>query len=140
MACSSAIAPTSTAPQASHNGLSSPHHFHSNSRSPYPSSASPIPANASFTYEIPIEEQVGTYWVHSHFAGQYVDGLRAPLLLHNPQEPYTYDRDITVVLGDWYHDQHAPLSSFFMSIANPGGAEPVPSKLLVSFLDWEKGG
>jgi iron transport multicopper oxidase len=57
-----------------------------------------------------------------------VDGLRAPLNIHPPKEVYTYDGEYTVVLGDWYHEEHGPLLKEFISIQNPGGAEPVPSK------------
>jgi FtsP/CotA-like multicopper oxidase with cupredoxin domain len=28
---------------------------------------SPIPPGGSFTYEVPIENQWGTYWWHSHY-------------------------------------------------------------------------
>lgn len=59
--------------------------------------------------------------------GQYTDGLRTPLLIHPPNETYSYDGDYTINLGDWYHDSHAVLMTQFVSISNPGGAEPVPS-------------
>jgi FtsP/CotA-like multicopper oxidase with cupredoxin domain len=58
--------------------------------------------------------------------GQYVDGLRAPLVLHPPTEVHSYDAEYTIVLGDWYHTEHDVLIKQFISIANPGGAEPVP--------------
>ena len=77
--------------------------------------------------------QWGTYWVHAHASGQYVDGLRAPLVLHPEKEVFTYDEEFTVVLGDWYHDQHSELIKQFLSIANPGGAEPVPGKPFAIF-------
>lgn len=49
-------------------------------------------------------------------------------MLHPPTEVHSYDEEFTVILGDWYHDQHADLIKQFISIANPGGAEPVPGK------------
>lgn len=49
-------------------------------------------------------------------------------MLHPPTEVHSYDEEFTVILGDWYHDQHADLINQFISIANPGGAEPVPGK------------
>ena len=58
--------------------------------------------------------------------GQYVDGLRAPVVIHPETEAHSYDEEFTVVLGDWYHDEHSVLLDQFVSIANPGGAEPVP--------------
>lgn len=51
-------------------------------------------------------------------------------MLHPPSEVHSYDEEFTVILGDWYHDQHADLIKQFISIANPGGAEPVPGKFL----------
>ena len=59
--------------------------------------------------------------------GQYTDGLRTPLIIHPPNETYSYDGDYTINLGDWYHDSFAVLMTQFISISNPGGAEPVPS-------------
>ena len=57
----------------------------------------------------------------------------------NVPEAHPYDDEFTVVLGDWYRasplsidaltvadDEHASLNQRFLSIANPGGAEPVP--------------
>ena len=68
-------------------------------------------------------------WFSLHLPqGQYVDGLRAPLIIHHPNETYlkSYDEEFTVVLGDWYHTEHSELLKDFISLKNPGGAEPVP--------------
>nr|AHD24915.1 putative laccase 2 [Flammulina velutipes] len=94
-----------------------------------------IPPGGNFDYVVPVDTsgQWGTYWVHAHSHGQYVDGLRAPVVLHPPTEVYDYDEEFTVVLGDWYHDEHAVLLDQFISISNPGGAEPVPESGLVYF-------
>ncbi|OBZ77891.1 Iron transport multicopper oxidase fio1 [Grifola frondosa] len=90
-----------------------------------------IPPGQSFDYVVPINSsgQWGTYWVHSHYKGQYVDGLRAPVVIHPQAEKYSYDAEFTVVLGDWYHQQQQVLLNQFISIANPGGAEPIPVRL-----------
>ncbi|KAI0765253.1 Fet3 protein [Fomes fomentarius] len=94
-----------------------------------------IPKGSTFDYVVPINSsgQWGTYWVHSHASGHYVDGLRAPVVIHPEKEAHSYDEEFTVVLGDWYHDQHADLLDQFINIANPGGAEPVPDSALVYF-------
>lgn len=91
---------------------------------------SPIPPGESLTYEVAINEfnQWGTYWIHAHSNGQYVDGLRAPLLIHPEKEAHQYDEEFTVTVGDWYHDQHDVLIKQFLNVANPGGAEPVPGR------------
>ncbi|KAJ3554885.1 hypothetical protein NM688_g2878 [Phlebia brevispora] len=94
-----------------------------------------IPPNATFDYTIPVEKfnQWGTYWIHSHSLGQYVDGLRSPIVVHPPVEKYQYDEEFTIVLGDWYHQEHAVLMQQYISVANPGGAEPVPDSGLIYF-------
>ncbi|KAF4616730.1 hypothetical protein D9613_008665 [Agrocybe pediades] len=94
-----------------------------------------IPPGAQFDYVVPINAsgQWGTYWVHAHASGQYVDGLRAPVVIHPPKEVHEYDEEFTIVLGDWYHQEHAVLLKQFISIANPGGAEPVPDSGLIYF-------
>ncbi|KAI5116373.1 hypothetical protein M0805_008686 [Coniferiporia weirii] len=95
-----------------------------------------IPPGQSFTYVVAVNEfeQLGTYWWHAHSKGQYVDGLRAPLVLHPPTEVHAYDEEFTVVLGDWYHQEHSVLINQFINIANPGGAEPVPDAPLMYFV------
>ncbi|KEI41811.1 uncharacterized protein L969DRAFT_91292 [Mixia osmundae IAM 14324] len=92
-----------------------------------------IPPGYSFTYEVPVSDQWGTYWQHSHNKGQYVDGLRAPFIIHNKPEPYVYDEEFTVVMSDWYHDEHSVLLDQFINVANPTGAEPVPNSALMYF-------
>ncbi|ETW75786.1 Fet3 ferroxidase [Heterobasidion irregulare TC 32-1] len=94
-----------------------------------------IPPGDTFDYVVPVNEsgQWGSYWVHAHASGQYVDGLRAPLVIHPEKEAHSYDAEYTVVLGDWYHDQHSTLLDQFISISNPGGAEPVPDAPLIYF-------
>jgi iron transport multicopper oxidase len=92
-----------------------------------------IPPGGNFTYAIPIT-QVGTYWIHSHYRGQYMDGLRAPLILNDITPPYQYDEDITIALNDWYHDQSEVGLATFMNVENPTGAEPVP-RMCFSLID-----
>jgi len=95
----------------------------------------PIPPGESLTYEIPVDLQTGTFWIHGHFDGQYVDGLRAPVIIH-PAEPrtdnVTWDEEFTVILSDWYHKQHLDmLENEFLTWTNPTGAEPVPESALI---------
>ncbi|KAI9470861.1 MAG: Cupredoxin [Benjaminiella poitrasii] len=90
-----------------------------------------IPPNYDLQYEFNITQN-GTYWVHSHYEGQYMDGLRFPLIIQNPEEPYTYDEDIVITLSDWYHATSYDNLKIFMSIYNPTGAEPVPDSALIN--------
>ncbi|MCJ1314549.1 hypothetical protein MMC25_008231 [Agyrium rufum] len=91
----------------------------------------PIPAGSTFVYDFNIT-QPGTYWYHSHDNGQYPDGLRGPLIIHDPESPYKgqYDEEIVLTLSDWYHDQMQTLIPQFISVTNPTGAEPVPDAAL----------
>ncbi|KAJ2001172.1 ferroxidase fet3 [Coemansia thaxteri] len=97
---------------------------------PYMVTQCGIPPGQNMTYRIPII-QTGTYWIHAHYSAQYVDGIRAPLILHNPKEPHQYDDDIVLTMEDWYHDQASDLLQDFLSWRNPGGAEPVPNGALI---------
>ncbi|KAI0406374.1 Cupredoxin [Xylaria palmicola] len=90
-----------------------------------------IPPGASFTYNFTID-QPGTYWYHSHTGGQYPDGLRGPLIIHDPDSPFLdlYDEELVLTVSDWYHEQMAVLLPAFNSKGNPTGAEPVPQAAL----------
>ncbi|CAO2652411.1 Nn.00g006940.m01.CDS01 [Neocucurbitaria sp. VM-36] len=92
-----------------------------------------IPPGSSFTYNFTID-QPGTYWYHSHEHGQYPDGLRGPLIVHDSEDPHKdlYDEEIVLTLSDWYHDLMQGLLKGFISIANPSGAEPVPQAALMN--------
>ncbi|KAK1596029.1 multicopper oxidase [Colletotrichum navitas] len=126
-----------------HNGLgnqSTSLHFHglfmngsTHMDGPAQVSQCAIPPGSSFTYNFTIN-QPGTYWYHSHTKGQYPDGLRAPLIVHDPNSPFIgkYDEEVVVSLSDWYHDQMANLIPAFMSKGNPTGAEPVPQAALMN--------
>lgn len=77
-------------------------------------------------------DQPGTYWYHSHNNGQYPDGFRGPLIVHDPDFPHHYDEEIVLSLSDWYHDQMQDLLKTFISFANPTGAEPIPNSALMN--------
>lgn len=93
-----------------------------------------IAPGSSFTYNFTIN-QPGTYWYHSHTNGQYPDGLRGPLIVHDPDSPflntyYQQENERVLTVSDWYHDQIADLLPAFISKTNPTGAEPVPNAAL----------
>ena len=54
--------------------------------------------------------------------------------MHDPESRYKdkYDEELVLTLSDWYHDQMPGLLSFFISYANPTGAEPVPNAALMN--------
>jgi iron transport multicopper oxidase len=92
-----------------------------------------IQPGLSFTYNFTVD-QPGTYWYHSHTKGQYPDGLRGPLIVKDPENPFKdqYDEEIVLTFSDWYHESMPKLMSGFINIANPSGAEPVPQAALVN--------
>jgi FtsP/CotA-like multicopper oxidase with cupredoxin domain len=70
-----------------------------------------------------------TGWLNNAEQGEYVDGLRSPLVIHPEKEVYSYDAEYTVIISDWYHKEHAVLIKEFLSPSNPGGVEPIPGQL-----------
>ncbi|MGC2998282.1 multicopper oxidase family protein [Streptomyces sp. G35A] len=53
-----------------------------------------------FTYRFAVSHP-GTYWLHSHAGMQLDRGLYAPLIVEDPKEPLSYDKEWVVVLDDW---------------------------------------
>ncbi|KAK3717005.1 hypothetical protein LTR37_006060 [Vermiconidia calcicola] len=92
-----------------------------------------IPPGASMTYDFTVD-QPGTYWYHSHTKGQYPDGWRGQLVVHDPENPYRdqFDEEIAFTLSDWYHDELTGLIAGFVHYTNPTGAEPVPNSALMN--------
>ncbi|QRV80453.1 Multicopper oxidase [Ceratobasidium sp. AG-Ba] len=97
----------------------------------------PISQFNSYVYNIPLDQQTGTFWYHSHLSSQYVDGLRGPLIILDPQDPqknlYDVDDATTVVtLEDWYHTPAPTLQAQFLSTTNTALAAPVPDSALIN--------
>ncbi|KAL1847754.1 Multicopper oxidase abr1 [Paecilomyces lecythidis] len=94
----------------------------------------PIPPGKKMRYEVEVN-QTGTYWYHSHKMGQYPDGLRGAIIVHDPNAPFEYDDEFTILLSDWYHEQMVPLVEQYLSEnSDPatGGLEPLPNSALVN--------
>ncbi|CAD6575594.1 MAG: hypothetical protein ASARMPREDX12_007388 [Alectoria sarmentosa] len=97
----------------------------------------PVPPNSTFTYSFPIN-QTGSYWYHSHTQGQYPDGLRGPLIVHDANFPYHYDEEITMTFSDWYHEQMPTLLNYYQSTADvnnnsiQSGQAPIPVAGLIN--------
>ena len=60
----------------------------------------PIPPGGEFVYEFTTPDP-GTYFYHPHTGTQLDTGLYAPLIVEDPSEAGTYDRDIPILLDDW---------------------------------------
>ena len=37
---------------------------------------------------------IGTFWYHGHFSVQYCDGLKGPLIIKDPRDPFAHMYDI----------------------------------------------
>ncbi|GME74538.1 unnamed protein product [Ambrosiozyma monospora] len=89
------------------------------------------PPGYSYTYNFTVDDQVGSYWYHSHSKGQYMDGMRGTFIIDDPDGfPYDYDEEVVLTVSEWYHDLVVPLTSSFLDRYNPTGAEPIPQNLL----------
>ncbi|GBC00009.1 hypothetical protein RclHR1_03700016 [Rhizophagus clarus] len=93
----------------------------------------PIPNDISLVYNFSTTDQYGTYWYHSHFFAQYVDGLRGGLIVYDQDDPYLkqYDYEYVVVLSDWHHNTTGvllPLSN----VPGYAGFRPIPDSPLIS--------
>lgn len=60
----------------------------------------PVAAGAGFTYDFRLAHP-GTYWYHSHVEMQRERALYGALIIEDPAEKLTYDRDWVIVLDDW---------------------------------------
>jgi len=85
----------------------------------------PIAQNHSFLHRFEAKNQAGTFWYHSHYSTQMCDGLRGPLVIYDPEDPYRslYDVDdatTVITLADWYHIA-APVLSYMIGV-NPNSS------------------
>ncbi|KAJ1803600.1 ferroxidase fet3, partial [Coemansia sp. RSA 2598] len=103
-----------------------------------------IAPGSNFTYEINLE-QAGTYWIHGHKNSQNFDGLRTPLVIRDPKDPYKSDGEHLLAVEDWWP---VPFNTTFAALKDPTGqSNPFasPPNLLVNGsptapkLDFEPG-
>lgn len=94
------------------------------------------PKGGEQTYIIrPGSYQSGTYFCHSHYRGQYVDGFRFGLIIETDE----YDKNFVAQgdeyiadLHDWHKDPYDNLLADFINPHNPEGIEPTPETCLVN--------
>ncbi|THU81230.1 laccase [Dendrothele bispora CBS 962.96] len=103
----------------------------------------PIAPQHSYTYDIPLNGQAGTFWYHSHLSSQYVDGLKGPLVIYDPEDPhlslYDVDDENTVItLSEWYHLPSVGIEEKYLNV-NPFH-EPIPDSGLINGVGRFKGG
>jgi FtsP/CotA-like multicopper oxidase with cupredoxin domain len=92
-----------------------------------------LPA-ASFMYNFTISaDQSGTFWYHAHSSTQRADGLYGGFVVHRPFTNTTadghhagegfkhgYEKDVLLLIGDWYHRQASEVSSWYMRAGSFG--------------------
>ncbi|CAG8971875.1 hypothetical protein HYALB_00001988 [Hymenoscyphus albidus] len=63
----------------------------------------PIPPGATRQYKF-VATQHGTTWYHSHYSGQYGEGVLGAMVINGPASA-NYDEDLgTMTLTDWFYD------------------------------------
>ncbi|KAK8229337.1 conidial pigment biosynthesis oxidase Abr1/brown 1 [Phyllosticta capitalensis] len=95
-----------------------------------------IPPGSTFRYEF-TAYPAGTYWYHSHEKGQYPDGLRAPMIVHDnsPDSPKAQsgaDQEVILTVSDLYHDQVPTLLKGYLGVQNRQGIMPRPVSSLTN--------
>jgi len=97
----------------------------------------PIPPGGQFVYKFTIPaDQSGTFWYHSHTGVSRADGLYGGLVVHNPasrstvrgllpqsktdSNRYGYEKELLLLIGDWYHWPAKDILAWYMTPANIG--------------------
>ncbi|OQE38702.1 hypothetical protein PENCOP_c008G08284 [Penicillium coprophilum] len=108
----------------------------------------PVASGAQFVYNLTIAaDQSGTFWYHAHSGVSRADGLYGGLVVHAPASTsstrgltswrrnntrrYTYNRELLLLIGDWYHRPAGDVLEWFMDPGNFGN-EPLPDSLLIN--------
>jgi iron transport multicopper oxidase len=67
----------------------------------------PIQPGDSYTYTF-IANPAGTHWYHSHDKGQYPDGLRGKMVIHDKawETSLKIDQQMTYSMSDWCVSLH----------------------------------
>ncbi|MEU3660274.1 multicopper oxidase family protein [Streptomyces sp. NPDC032940] len=76
---------------------------------------------ADFRYRF-TAEQPGTYLIHSHVGMQADRALYAPLVVDDPREPLSYDKEWIVVLDDWLDGVEGSTPEEVLDQLRPGGS------------------
>ncbi|ANP51178.1 FtsP/CotA-like multicopper oxidase with cupredoxin domain [Streptomyces griseochromogenes] len=79
-----------------------------------------IAPGADFTYRFTVAHP-GTYLFHSHVGLQPDRGLYAPLIVDDPKEPLSYDKEWILVLDDWVDGVDGSTPDRVLHQLKPGG-------------------
>lgn len=107
----------------------------------------PILPGDSYTYTF-IANPAGTHWYHSHDKGQYPDGLRGKMVIHDKawESSLKIDKQMTYSMSDWYvfrpcqltkltlkiryHREMPGIIDDYLSPSNTNGDLPSPDSIL----------
>ncbi|KAI3602856.1 laccase [Moniliophthora roreri] len=81
----------------------------------------PIIPGESFLYDFHVPDP-GTYWYHSHISVQYCDGLRGPLVVYDPKDPYRH----------WYDVDDGNVSNELYELVT----DPLAESTIITISDW----
>ncbi|KAK1750437.1 Cupredoxin [Echria macrotheca] len=93
-----------------------------------------VPPGKSFVYEW-TADYPGTYWYHGHTGSQYPDGLRGPIIIHDPKDVYKAEceAEYLVTASDWYRAEvPALLASTIFNTSNTQLRPPLPASGLIN--------
>ncbi|WP_225822006.1 multicopper oxidase family protein [Streptomyces naphthomycinicus] len=80
-----------------------------------------IGSGNDFRYHFTVKHP-GTYLLHSHVGMQPDRALYAPLIVEDPKEPLSYDKEWVVILDDWLDGVEGSTPDGVLSQLKPGGA------------------
>lgn len=93
----------------------------------------PVEAGTGFDYDFHLSHP-GTYWYHSHMDMQRERALYGALIVEDPAEPLSYDKDWVIILDDWMdgvtgtpEEVLAELSEGMQTAGLEQSAKPSPS-------------
>ncbi|KAJ2265659.1 hypothetical protein GGH14_006575, partial [Coemansia sp. RSA 370] len=91
-----------------------------------------IPPGSQFTYIIETRDQSGTYWVHSHYGTEGIDGLRTALVILDQDASLLdeYDEDVLLALEDWGQEPNDNLLERLKTLSLVGMPPNHPSVLI----------
>ncbi|CAG8537451.1 17923_t:CDS:2, partial [Cetraspora pellucida] len=97
----------------------------------------PIQPGVSFVYDFRANNESGTYWYHSHFKPQRMDGLYGSLIINETDPNYMNYEEHNILISDWYHEKAEILLAEYQNTAsnypyNNVNAEPVPYSVLIN--------
>ncbi|RYN46516.1 hypothetical protein AA0114_g8304 [Alternaria tenuissima] len=96
----------------------------------------PIRPGGSFTYTF-VANPAGTHWYHAHEKGQYPDGLRGKMIVHDRawEKSLNIDEQKYLSMSDWYHRPMPEMIEEYMSPSNTNADFASPNSFLFDDTD-----